>query len=151
MQIQTFTIPILGGEQINEEMNRFLRSKKILQTENHLVTTPEGTFWCFCIKYLTTEPSQTGKKKRIDYREVLDTESFKRFARMRKTRKALAEQAGVPAYAVFTDAELAELAQIKELTPTAMGKIKGIGVKKIEKYGKHFINSPNNEKSQSPD
>jgi len=28
MQIKIFTIPIIGGEKMNEEMNVFLRSKK---------------------------------------------------------------------------------------------------------------------------
>ncbi len=38
MQIQIFTIPIIGGEQINDEMNRFLRTHKVLQTESQLVS-----------------------------------------------------------------------------------------------------------------
>jgi hypothetical protein len=29
MQIKLFTIPILGGEKLNEELNLFLRSKKV--------------------------------------------------------------------------------------------------------------------------
>jgi superfamily II DNA helicase RecQ len=147
MQIKIFTIPILGGEQINEEMNRFLNAKKILQTESHLVSNAEGSFWCFCLKYLSDNSQQSAPKKKIDYREVLDGKSFQRFALMRETRKKLAKEEGVPAYAVFTDAELAELAKIEELTPSAMKKIKGIGSGKLEKYGKHFTNPTKSEKS----
>jgi superfamily II DNA helicase RecQ len=150
MQIKLFTIPILGGEQINEEMNRFLRSRKVLQTESHLVTNSEGSFWCFCIKYLSGAVVSPGKKKKIDYREVLDKESFKRFARMREIRKRLAKEEGVPAFAIFTDAEMAELAKIEILTPAAMRKVKGVGEQKIEKFGKYFISQAQDEKSQPP-
>jgi superfamily II DNA helicase RecQ len=147
MQIKIFTIPIFGGEQINEEMNCFLSAKKILQTESHLVSNTEGSFWCFCIKYLSDNFQQSAPKKKIDYRAVLDGKSFQRFALMREIRKKLAKEEGVPAYAVFTDAELAELARIKDLTLSSMGKIKGIGSGKLEKYGKHFTSPTKDEKS----
>jgi superfamily II DNA helicase RecQ len=136
MQIKIFNIPIPGGEEINEEMNTFLRSKKVLQTENHLVSNDNGNFWCFCIKYLNEAPQ--GKRQKVDYMEVLDKETFQRFADMRKIRKQLAQEEGIPAYAIFTDEELAGLAKLEALTPAAMRSVKGIGEKKIEKYGRHF-------------
>ena len=33
MQVKFFTIPIVGGEKISEELNVFLRSNKVLETE----------------------------------------------------------------------------------------------------------------------
>jgi len=41
-------------------------------------------------------------------------------------------------YAVFTDEELSELAKLNPLTAVGMKQIKGIGEKKVEKYGHHF-------------
>ncbi|MDZ7876489.1 MAG: hypothetical protein U5L45_02405 [Saprospiraceae bacterium] len=38
MQIKIVNIPMVGGESLIEEMNVFLRSKRILQTESHIVT-----------------------------------------------------------------------------------------------------------------
>jgi superfamily II DNA helicase RecQ len=146
MQIKIFSIPIPGGEEFIEEMNCFLRSKKILQTENHLVSDANGSFWCFCIKYLDETPQN--KSRKVDYREVLDQESFRRFANMRATRKQLAQDEGIPAYAIFTDEELALLAQQEELTPAVMRSVKGIGAKKMEKYGHHFFTNKENEKSE---
>jgi len=146
MQIKIFSIPIPGGEELVEEMNRFLRSKKILQTENQLVSDANGTFWCFCIKYLDETPQN--KSRKVDYREVLDPESFQRFTNLRTIRKQLAQDEGIPAYAVFTDEEMARLAQQEELTPAAMRSVKGIGAKKIEKYGHHFFTNKANEKSE---
>jgi len=44
MQIKTFTIPILGGEPAEEAMNVFLRSKKVVQLDNQVVSQPQGAY-----------------------------------------------------------------------------------------------------------
>ena len=141
MQIKLFTIPIIGGEKLTEELNAFLRSRKILQTENHILQTNTGGFWCFCIKYI--EDSKGDKKvtrrEKVDYKAILDEATFQRFNEMRQIRKAIAQDEAIPAYAVFTDAELAEIAKIGEKRSLAdIRKIKGIGAKKLEKYGAKF-------------
>ncbi|MCB9283821.1 MAG: HRDC domain-containing protein [Lewinellaceae bacterium] len=145
MQIILFTIPLLGGEAVNEEMNAFLRSKKIVQIENKLVGKGKGAFWSFCIKYTDDEAGR--QRERVDYREVLDPESFKRFAAMREIRRRLAREESIPAYAIFTDEELAELAKIEDITTSKMQQVRGIGEKKVERYGHHFITSIADEKS----
>lgn len=139
MQIKIFTIPIVGGQAQNEEMNLFLRTKRVIQTEHQLVShEQQGVFWCFCVKYLDELPGE-GKPQKVDYMKVLDEVTFKRFSELRKIRKVLATTEGIPAYAIFTDEELAELAKIEQLTLAAMSTIKGIGEKKVEKFGQHFI------------
>ena len=151
MQIKLISVPVLGGEAMNEELNSFLRSKKIIQIEQHLVNDSGGAFWCFCIKY-TEDYSPLGRnKEKVDYKQVLDEASFQRFSSLRTIRKKLAEAEGIPAFAIFTDEELAGLAQIEMLTLGAMKSVKGIGEKKISKYGRHFTTEPADEKSQSPD
>lgn len=151
MQIRIFNIPIPGGEAMNEEMNVFLRSKKIMQVEDHIVQGGQGAFWCFCIKYLEDGTFSERDKAKVDYRELLDEATFKRFSALREIRKRVAKDDAVPAYAVFTDEELAELAKLTPLTVADMKKIKGIGEKKVEKYGHHFIKSMDHEKSEPPD
>jgi len=43
MQIRIFTIPIFGGDAFAEDMNAFLRSKKVLQVDQQLVAlTPRS-------------------------------------------------------------------------------------------------------------
>ena len=148
MQIKLFTIPVPGGEKMEDEMNKFLRAKKILQVENQLVNNTQGVFWCFCIKYLDDLKAPDFRTRKVDYKQVLDEESFQRFSKMREIRKRIAKDEGIPAFAVFTDVELAGLAQISgELTPSKMRTIKGIGEKKVEKYGHYFITNSSDEKS----
>lgn len=148
MQIKIFSIPIIGGEAINEDLNAFLRSKKVVQVESQLVSAGNGAFWVFCVKYSEDENSR--QRERIDYREVLDESSFQRFAVMREIRRKLSREESVPAYTIFTDEELAELAKVEELTAAKMKRVKGVGEKKVERYGSYFISKAADETSESP-
>lgn len=146
MRIKIFSIPVVGGDRLTQEMNAFFSSKKVLEVEKQLVSLGQSAFWSFCITYI--EGSAPPPQEKIDYKEVLDAASFQRFARMREIRKRLAEEEGLPAYAIFSNREMAELAKIAELTDAAMQGIKGIGKKKVEKYGRHFIAKKEDEKSE---
>jgi len=60
-------------------------------------------------------------------------------ARLRDLRRTISREDQVPAYVVFTDRTLAEMAVRRPTSESAMGKIKGVGPAKIEKYGKRFL------------
>ena len=136
MQIKTFTIPIADNGVLQEEMNKFMRGHKVLEVTQEFYQSPSGAAWCFCVKYIdvTTSYSQNTRKAKIDYRDELDEATFKIFAKLRQNRKAIAEENGIPAYAVFTDAEIASIAKLPEITTANIKTIKGIGEKKVEKY-----------------
>lgn len=142
MQIKIFTIPIGMEESRLDELNLFLRANKVVDVRKEIVTNGNGGCWTFCITYLEGVKPQgfaDGKRgDKIDYREVLSSDEFKRFSDFRKIRKQLAEQEAVPAYAVFTDAELAEMAKLEYVTREQLKNISGIGKKRIEKYGDAF-------------
>lgn len=140
MQIKLFTIPIGDSGTALEEMNRFLRGNKILEVQNHLINNENGAYWCFCVRYIerTFSASSTSKAK-VDYKSVLDEEAFKKFASLRTIRKQVAADEGIPAYAVFTDEELAGLAKLDTITEKSMLTVKGIGDKKVERFAKFFI------------
>lgn len=140
MQIRIYTIPILSGERLAEEMNQFLRSKKVLQIKEELVSNAaEGSFWCFCIRYVDDIAATERERGKIDFKDILDETSFKRFSALREIRKKVAQEDSVPAYAVFTDNELAELAKLETITAETMKNVKGIGERKVEKYGTYFL------------
>lgn len=141
MQIKLFTIPVGDNGTALEEMNRFLRTSKILEVDNQLISNEKGAYWCFCVRYIERTFNPPGNDKpKIDYRRVLDSETFKKFSKLREIRKQVAIDEGIPAYAVFTDEELAGLAKLDTITQTSMLSIKGIGDKKVERFSKHFIN-----------
>jgi len=141
MQIKIFSISVTGGEVLQDELNLFLRTKRILQTEKQLVVLNSSAFWCFCISYIENdEKNNFGSKEKTDYRKVLDEAAFLRFSALREIRKLVATEEGIFAYNVFTDAELAEIAKFDTVTLSVLKSIKGIGEKKVEKYGARFIN-----------
>ncbi len=146
MQVKLFTIPLMGGERLEDELNVFLRSRKILQVEQQIVHSGGAAFWTFCVRYLENSGNVTkSSQSKIEYKDLLGSEAFERFSKYRVIRKRVAEEDGVPAYAVFTDEELAELAKIKELSASSVQEIKGIGSRKIEKYLAFFLEIKENE------
>lgn len=58
---------------------------------------------------------------------------------LKAKRRALAEAAGVPAYVIFADRTLIELATRRPSSLDAMAGITGIGAKKLESYGLAFL------------
>jgi hypothetical protein len=98
MQIKIYAIPVMGGEKLMEEMNTFLRTKKILQVEKQFYSTAQTAAWTFCISYLEDSTAVNNEKVKIDYRQVLDAASFERFSKMREIRKRLATEESLPAY-----------------------------------------------------
>jgi len=61
------------------------------------------------------------------------------FERLRTWRAATAKEAGVPAYVVFHDATLRELATRIPTTLDELSTVSGIGVAKREKYGPQIL------------
>ncbi len=145
MQFKIFSIPTYSNDQLTEELNKFLRSHQIADVEKQLIMSGTNAYWTFCVHYL---PGATGSNKRnaerTDYREVLDEAKFKIFSTLRNCRKQLAEENGVPVYAVFTNEELANIARLPEITASHIKTIEGIGIRKTEKYGAPIVEMYNN-------
>ncbi len=58
---------------------------------------------------------------------------------LKAKRRELAEAANVPAYIIFTDRTLIEMAEVKPATLDAFAGIGGVGAKKLESYGRAFL------------
>ena len=58
---------------------------------------------------------------------------------LKAKRRALAEAASVPAYVIFPDRTLAEMAEKKPANLDQMAQISGVGAKKLESYGLAFL------------
>lgn len=58
---------------------------------------------------------------------------------LKAKRRAFAEAAKVPAYVIFNDRTLIEMAQTRPQTLDDMARISGVGAKKLERYGAAFL------------
>jgi ATP-dependent DNA helicase RecQ len=61
------------------------------------------------------------------------------FDRLKTLRRALADDHGVPAYVVFSDATLLEMARERPTTTRELLEITGVGPAKLERYGEAFL------------
>ena len=60
--------------------------------------------------------------------------------RLKALRKRLADRDGVPAYIVFNDRTLTEMAEVKPGSLAHMLDISGVGEAKLKRYGEDFLN-----------
>jgi ATP-dependent DNA helicase RecQ len=58
---------------------------------------------------------------------------------LRALRSTIARAEKVPAYVVFTDRTLLEMAVRRPKSPFALGEVRGVGPMKIDKYGERFL------------
>lgn len=142
MQIRIFNIPITDNGEMQAEMNRFLSASRVLGIEQRFYQNDKSAFWSFCVRYLNNNTGnfqQQSTKQKIDYKELLNENEFAIFSKLRECRKIIAANDAVPAYAVFTDEELAGIARLPVLEVSKLISVKGIGDKKVEKYGNKLI------------
>jgi len=74
-----------------------------------------------------------------DEAATLDAADERLLARLRALRSELARSEGVPAYVVFPDRTLAEIAVRKPRSAHALAEIRGVGPTKLERYGPRFL------------
>jgi len=72
-------------------------------------------------------------------RALVSDEDAPLLSALKAKRRALAEAAGLPAYIVFNDRTLIEIAETRPMTLDDFARIGGVGAKKLEKYGAAFL------------
>jgi ATP-dependent DNA helicase RecQ len=61
------------------------------------------------------------------------------FEALKQRRLALAKEQRVPAYVVFADKSLIDMARRKPTTPDEMSAVHGVGEAKLKQYGEDFL------------
>lgn len=143
MPFRLFSIPATGSPDLEEELNRFLRSHRVVTTQKTLQAVDGVLRWCFCVEYLDGAPVSgvrpSGRTERIDYKQVLPPDDFILFAKLRDLRKELAALDAAPVYTIATNEQLAEMATKRPATMPALKEIDGFGDAKAPKYGLRFL------------
>ena len=80
-------------------------------------------------------------KQREEARQGQDGADFNRaiFERLRRLRREIASELGVPAYRVFNDRTLKEMARIVPRSEAELLAISGVGEVTLERFGKRFL------------
>ena len=61
------------------------------------------------------------------------------FLKLKELRRRLADARHLPAYVVFSDFTLLEMARLRPITETDLLTVTGVGPKKLEQYGDAFL------------
>jgi len=62
------------------------------------------------------------------------------FEALRDLRRDLAKEAGLPPYVIFHDSTLRAMVAARPANRAAMGRVEGVGAKKLDAYGDAFLN-----------
>ena len=80
-----------------------------------------------------------GASRRPAVKSMVSEEDAPLLSALKAKRRGLAEAAKVPAYIIFNDRTLIEMAEKRPMTLDAMAGIGGVGAKKLESYGRAFL------------
>jgi ATP-dependent DNA helicase RecQ len=78
-------------------------------------------------------------KPRVDASLGLDAEAAERFEALKAWRTEVAKEHGLPAYVIFQNTTLAEMARAVPGDLVELGEISGVGAKKLEAYGREIL------------
>nr|WP_233149074.1 ATP-dependent DNA helicase RecQ [Shimwellia pseudoproteus] len=84
-------------------------------------------------------PRVVALKPRVMQKSYGGNYDRKLFAKLRKLRKAIADEENIPPYVVFNDASLIEMAEQMPVSPGEMLSVNGVGTRKLERFGKPFM------------
>ena len=89
-------------------------------------------------KITLTKPAVTPETKTHHVGEITCDEVL--FERLRELRKKLADERDVPAYIVFSDVSLRQMARNYPESENDFARISGVGEKKLREFGEVFLN-----------
>ncbi|WP_374538991.1 DNA helicase RecQ [Chitinimonas taiwanensis] len=118
------TEPEFGGLQLTDTARPLLRGELAL----HLRGLPEKT-----------RDKRGSDKKRSPASLDIAPADEALWQALRSKRRALADEQGVPAYLIFTDATLKAMLDARPSSLDEMAHISGVGAQKLERYGDAFL------------
>ncbi|RLQ90327.1 DNA helicase RecQ [Planomicrobium sp. Y74] len=79
------------------------------------------------------------RKGAVVTKQIADNDPL--FEELRKIRKELADQGGVPPFVIFSDKTLQDMCARRPKTPEEFLEVNGVGANKLEKYGEAFLSA----------
>jgi ATP-dependent DNA helicase RecQ len=85
------------------------------------------------------KPQTTAKASGSPASQLVRGEEREQWEALRALRRKLAEEHGVPPYVIFPDSTLLEMLRSQPGTLAEMGRVSGVGARKLERYGEAFL------------
>lgn len=149
MKMHYFRIPLHQPEPQASALNALLDAHPDALVEQYLVQGTTEPCWAVCVRVLERAggvnvpvANRAGNRHQVDYRDLLSTEQFSRFATMREFRNELAEDKQIKPYAIFTNQQLADIAQMDQPDKAGIAALNGVGEMRVEQYAELYLNQP---------
>jgi superfamily II DNA helicase RecQ len=152
MQLKIFYISVHDTGAMQEDMNLFLRTHKVIRIIDKEHIDNEGfMFWSFRVWYIEGEVTKSVEEARQvmrgKYKETveqmknnLNEEQKAIFERLRKCRQTIADEDAIRQnYDVFSDKELLLITNLSEITEKNILEHDEIKKERKEKYAKRLI------------
>lgn len=150
MRFKFFFVPMADSNAVEQELNGFLRSHRILTAKSEPSRDPGRPGWMIAVEYVDATPASApsspsnrsrtaGSEEPIDYAQVLGPEEFARFRVLRDIRNQIAREDRVQTFIVFTNAQIAAMSKFEKLDAAALGSVPGVGEGKMARYVERFL------------
>jgi ATP-dependent DNA helicase RecQ len=147
--IKTFGV---GSDRSKHEWSAIIRqlfAARALATTEHggFALTPKGEDILFGRAQISlrrdplTPKAARGKRGEAPRVEGLDEQGERVLAALKRKRLDLARDAGLPAYMIFPDRTLIEMASRRPSTLDEMREVQGVGEHKLAHYGEAFLDA----------
>ena len=93
----------------------------------------------FNYKEIILKAKKNSKNNKIKEIANIDDDDLKILTSLKELRLNIAREKSIPAFVIFTDSSLIEMAKIKPENLQEMIKINGVGPSKLKKYGTSFL------------
>ena len=154
MQVKVFHISVYDNGELQEEMNSFLRTHKVLTVDKQFVSQGLDYVWTFCVTYIEGgKPDESKESEKRDYQKELEPAAAAVYSQLRDIRKEMSIAAAVAPFIIFSNYELSEFAKLavsdEGLSVKSMLQVKGVGKQKVNNYGKRFLEIYNSQMNTS--
>lgn len=137
----------IGREQTHEHWVSVIRqlihlgvvTQNIAQHSALQLTQAARPFLRAEVPLMLAVPRVVAIKSKASQKFAVGNYDRKLFAKLRKLRKAIADEENIPPYVVFNDATLIEMAEQMPITPGEMLGVNGVGTRKLERFGREFM------------
>lgn len=125
----------------DKTFQEFASDKEILSVKDHFYLYRELPHLTLCVSWRLPEAgTRRSPRSNEEWRSILKTpQDEELFDRLRRWRADRAKKEGVPAYAIMTNKQLAEMTVLRPGSKAAMGRVRGFGPARIDRFGKEIL------------
>jgi superfamily II DNA helicase RecQ len=127
-----------------EVLNSFLQTVLVKKTAIQLISKGEANYWSILVFYTNTAPLEEHPEKTTEKlptfdASILTSDERNRYDVLRTWRADTATKENSPQYIIAHNSQLGLIAKLNPTTTDELLKVKGLGVKKVAKYGDEII------------